>query len=299
MTKVMNENRDKPSTANFFWEGILTNYEAASINSFVNNNFTVNLWTYGNKSFPKLSKKVQIKDATEILPIKLLNSLNQNFQKANYSSFSNLFRYKLLDVYGGWWFDTDCFCLKKVEEFEGIISGQEYVLGLERENYVGSAVMYFKENNLLKNIEDEAYRLIKKNNNKLKWGEIGPDLITEIVISKGLINNMMEPEFFFPISPNEISKLFTSNTKIINDNITDKALVCHTWNEMFRKYNINKTIFPPKDSFLFNQFEINQIKHTKSEKIYNNFFTFRFSPLLSIFFKMYSRIKVTIKNYLS
>ena len=92
----MNENRHKPSTANFFWEGILTNYEAASINSFVNNNFTVNLWTYGNKSFPKLSKKVQIKDATEILPIKLLNSLNQNFQKANYSSFSNLFRYKLL-----------------------------------------------------------------------------------------------------------------------------------------------------------------------------------------------------------
>ena len=157
----MVKNRNKPNTANFFWEGVLTNYEVASINSFVNNNFEVNLWTYSQNSFSKMSKEVKIKDASEILPINLLSSLNQNFQKANYSSFSNLFRYRLLNVYGGWWFDTDCFCLKNVSEFKNIISGREYVLGLERKNYVGSAVMYFTETDLLENIENQLNKAIK------------------------------------------------------------------------------------------------------------------------------------------
>ena len=98
----MNEKRHKSNTANFFWEGSLTNYEAASINSFVNNGFKVNLWSYGQKTFSKISEKVNIKNASDILSIELLDKLNQNYQKANYSSFSNLFRYKLLDIYGGW-----------------------------------------------------------------------------------------------------------------------------------------------------------------------------------------------------
>lgn len=290
----MVKNRNKPNTANFFWEGVLTNYEVASINSFVNNNFEVNLWTYSQNSFSKISKEVKIKDASEILPINLLGSLNQNFQKANYSSFSNLFRYRLLNVYGGWWFDTDCFCLKNVSEFKNIISGREYVLGLERKNYVGSAVMYFTETDLLENIENQAYEVIKKNNNKLKWGEIGPDLITDTVISNGLINNILNPDYFFPVSPNNISKLFESN---IDMNYFKDAFICHSWNEMFRKYNVNKEIFPPKNSFLFNQFKINQIKYESDQRIYSKPFILRFNPIFSILFKIYSRMKVSIKNY--
>lgn len=290
----MVKNRNKPNTANFFWEGVLTNYEVASINSFVNNNFEVNLWTYSQNSFSKISKKVKIKDASEILPINLLGSLNQNFQKANYSSFSNLFRYRLLNVYGGWWFDTDCFCLKNVNEFKNIISGREYVLGLERKNYVGSAVMYFTETDLLENIENQAYEVIEKNNNKLKWGEIGPDLITNTVISNGLINNILNPDYFFPVSPDNISKLFEPN---IDMNYFKDAFICHSWNEMFRKYNVNKEIFPPKNSFLFNQFKINQIKYERDQRIYSKSFILRFNPIFSILFKIYSRMKVSIKNY--
>lgn len=290
----MVKNRNKPNTANFFWEGALTNYEVASINSFVNNNFKVNLWTYSQNSFSEISNEVEIKDASEILPITLLGSLNQNFQKANYSSFSNLFRYRLLNVYGGWWFDTDCFCLKNVSEFKNIISGREYVLGLERKNYVGSAVMYFTETDLLENIENQAYEVIKKNNNKLKWGEIGPDLITDTVISNGLINSILNPNYFFPVPPNNISKLFDSN---IDMNYFKDAFICHSWNEMFRKYNVNKEIFPPKNSFLFNQFKINQIKYESDQKIYSKPFILRFNPIFSILFKIYSRMKVSFKNY--
>ena len=50
----MKENRHKPSTANFFWEGTLTDYEVASINSFVRNDLTVNLWTYNKNTFSEI-----------------------------------------------------------------------------------------------------------------------------------------------------------------------------------------------------------------------------------------------------
>ena len=292
----MKANRHKPNTANFFWEGALTEYEVASINSFVRNDFSVNLWSYSKNSFSEISTEVKIRDASEILPIDLLKKLTQNLQKANYSSFSNLFRYKLLDVYGGWWFDTDCFCQKNVVEFEKIIINRDYVLGLERENYVGSAVMYFTDTKLLNQIEDKAYELIKENNYRLKWGQIGPDLITDVVISKKLIDNILDPTYFFPVPPNKIGKLFTPNLEKIEENTISNSFVCHTWNEMFRKYNINKTIYPPKNSFLFNQFHINNIEYRNERKIYSKLFMLRFNPVISILFKLFSRIKVTIKN---
>ncbi len=293
----MRENRHKPDTANFFWEGTITDYEVASINSFVRNGFSVNLWTYSQNSFAEISKEVEIKDASEILSIDLLNKLTQNLQKANYSSFSNLFRYKLLDVYGGWWFDTDCFCQKNVLEFEKIISNREYVLGLERENYVGSAVMYFTDTKLLKQIENKAYELIEENNYRLKWGQIGPDLITDVVISKKLIDNILDPTYFFPVPPNQIGKLFNPNVQENEKNEINNSFVCHTWNEMFRKYNINKNTHPPRNSYLFNQFHINNIEYTNERKIYSKLFMLRFNLVISIVFKLFSRIKVIIKNY--
>ena len=292
----MNEKRHKSNTANFFWEGSLTNYEAASINSFVNNGFKVNLWSYGQKTFSKISEKVNIKNASDILSMELLDKLNQNYQKANYSSFSNLFRYKLLDIYGGWWFDTDCLCQKNVKYFENLISNRDYVLGLEKKDYVGSAVMYFSNTELLNEIEDNAYKLINENKYKLKWGEIGPDLITEVVIKNGLIETVLSPNYFFPVSPNKIQELF--DPKINKEEISklNDSYVCHTWNEMFRKYDINKKVFPPQGSFLYNQFKIHGILQN-NEKIYTKLLMLRFNSVISIFFKIFSRIKVTIKNY--
>ena len=293
----MIENRNKPETANFFWEGPISNYEIASINSFVKSGFSVNLWTYNQELFSEINTEVNIIDASNILKKDTLYQLNQNYQKANYSSFSNLFRYKLLETYGGWWFDSDCFCHKEVDEFVNLTKDREYVLGLEKENYVGSAVMYFNDLSLLKKIQERAYSVIENKNYRLRWGEIGPDLITETVISEGLINTIFPPDYFFPISPTNIQALFNSKISIDDKDKINQSFTCHTWNEMFRKYNINKTIYPPRNSYLFNQFHINNIEYTSERKIYSKLFMLRFNSVISILFKLFSRIKVIIKNY--
>ena len=89
----------------------------------------------------------------------------------------------------------------------------------------------------------------------MKWGEIGPDLITDIVISNGLIENILDSNYFFPISPNQIQKLFDPKNQNNNKKLIEHFFICHTWNEMFRKYNINKLVHPPVGSFLYNEFE--------------------------------------------
>ena len=293
----MIENRNKPTTANFFWEGPISHNEIASINSFVIHNFKVNIWTYSKSSEWDFISGVEIKDANQILPKSLLTQLNQNLQKSNFSSFSNLFRYRLLEEYGGWWFDTDCICMKNVDEFVHLTKGREYVLGLERKGYVGSAIMYFNNINLLMKIQDNAYKIIEKNNFKLKWGQIGPDLITEIEISEGLIDNIFSPNYFFPISPNKVNVFFESNLNSQDQSKLYNSFVVHTWNEMFRKYNINKTFMPPKNSFLHDEFKKNNILIDKKNRQYSEFFKLRFYPLISLLFKIFSRLKVTKNNF--
>ena len=60
--------------------------------------------------------------------------------------------------------------------------------------------------------------------------------------SNELIDNILDPTYFFPVPPNKIEKIFNPNIEQNEENEISKSFICHTWNEMFRKYNINKTI---------------------------------------------------------
>ena len=55
--------------------------------------FEVIVWSYEDLNLPK---GILRKDASEIISQNYLTSFNQNYQKQNLSSFSNLFRYELL-----------------------------------------------------------------------------------------------------------------------------------------------------------------------------------------------------------
>ena len=115
-------------------------------------------------------------------------------------------------------------------------------------------------------------------------------------IKKGIIDKILPPNYFFPVSPNNIQELFNPGIKQDVKSKLSDTYVCHTWNEMFRKYDINKRVFPPKGSFMYSQFETHGILQS-NEKIYTKALMLRFNPVISIFYKIFSRIKVTIKNY--
>lgn len=106
-------------TAHFFVEGKMTDFYIKCISSFVANNFDVRIWSYEKITFPSATWE----DANKILSTDLLNKIkyeHQDYTDAQSSAiaFSDLFRLELLYQEGGWWFDTDVFCLKDELEFK-------------------------------------------------------------------------------------------------------------------------------------------------------------------------------------
>mgnify|MGYP007000037758 len=80
------------------------------IESFVKNEFEVNLYTYD----PNIKiNGVNIIDANEIIKVDEVNKYNfSGYKSSPYSGLSNEFRYLLMSKNKGWWFDTDILCLK-------------------------------------------------------------------------------------------------------------------------------------------------------------------------------------------
>jgi Glycosyltransferase sugar-binding region containing DXD motif len=89
-----------------------------TINSFLSHGFTFNLWLY-NELVTPIPSRVILRNANEIIPESQVFKYPQNspidvkFGKGSYAGFSDIFRYKLLYEYGGWYTDMDVTCLKK------------------------------------------------------------------------------------------------------------------------------------------------------------------------------------------
>ncbi len=276
-------------TANFFWGGNLTPFEISNMFSFFEKGFTVNVWSYENLSLPN---EFTLKNAELILPKEQLNKFKQNFQKSNMSSFSNLFRYELLMKESGWWFDSDCICIKTAEEFADLASDKPFVLGLENNNLVGSSVMYINDKRIVKLLLDEVNQRINDNNYNFYWGEIGPYLITDVFVENNLFDRVINRNYFFSIEPENFYKLFDPKAKHYVEEQLINSFVCHTWNEMFRKFDISKEKLPPKNSYLYNH--IKEFIPSNNYSVYGLFFNIRFLPIIKYFYKTSSRMKTLI-----
>ncbi len=289
------------NVANFFWVGELTQYELLSFNSFLNNGFNVNLWTYFSKWNKKnnnlLNEKIKLKDANEIVNESYLMKFTQDSQKSNMSSFSNLFRFELLKKEYGWWFDSDCICLRDAKDFIKLNNNKQFILGLEYENYVGSSVAFISDIKIADLFLSETYKKLNSNDFNFYWGEIGPDLITETLFEKGLIGDVYSSEFFFKIPAENFYLLFDNRLTISREvsKLVEDSFVLHTWNEMFRKFLINKNKLPPRGSFLYEQMKIynGKLENTKN---YGPLLRIRFLPIFSIITKIISRLMLIIKN---
>ncbi len=286
----MNNN---PRSANFFWSGELTFYELSNLLSFKKNGFEVVVWSYEHL---KLPQGILQKNASEIITENYLTLFNQNFQKQNLSSFSNLFRYELLKKHGGWWFDSDCICLRPVEDFIKLTENKPFVLAYENPELIGSSAMYINDEEIIDLLRDEIYKRIENNDYKFFWGEIGPNLITDVFVEQNIFDKALNSKIFFPIPPSSIRLFFSAKDFTLLQEEISGSYICHTWNEMFRRYNISKSKLPPKDSFLDKY--INEYYPELKNPRYSKLMNIRFNTFLKYFFKTISRLK-TFNKYAS
>lgn len=98
----------------FWFGGPLPSWQLRCIASFSACGHPTYFWSYDTVPLPA---GIQPRNAADIVPRGLAQAWAHNAQPVHAKqTFANYFRYALIARQGGWWADTDCFCLKALPQ---------------------------------------------------------------------------------------------------------------------------------------------------------------------------------------
>lgn len=229
METIFNENK----IVHGLWIGEkLSPLELLCIRSFLNAGHQFYLWTY--QPIHNLPSETKQMDANFILPHNKVFSYS-NFNKyghgkGSYAGFSDIFRYKLLYEYGGWWTDMDITCLKSLNFHD------PYVFRLNGQKGIVGNLMKCPQYSPLMNYCYE--RSIKEMNaQNTEW------LLPVNILNEGIKKfdlHRYEKEF-----TNEDSWPLVSSYLLSFHTIPGEWYAIHWMNEEWRRFNINKDYYIP------------------------------------------------------
>jgi len=216
---------------NCLWVGdYLSTMERLALQSHLNVGHKCHLWVY--EDVKNVPEGIVVEDGNEILPMSEIFTYQTDEGKGSVSAFSNLFRYVLIHERGGWWCDTDVVCLRE------FLFQNEYVFATEKadedKSYAQITTCVFKcppKSDLMKYCIDV---INQKDRSKLKWGEIGPLLLSEAAIMTNKSSFASDIDTFCPIHWFDVEKIVMDDMPIPN------STAVHLWNEMWRRNSMDK-----------------------------------------------------------
>lgn len=145
------------------WIGsTLSKIELLTIHSFIQQGHIFHLWAYENIQ-TELPAGVIIEDANQILPSEAVfryRSANKyGHGKGSVSGFSDIFRYKLLYMKGGWWTDMDVTCLKPLNATTRYFFRKHHQLQM-----VGNVMKVPPQSKLMLDCYEQAAAEVNENN---------------------------------------------------------------------------------------------------------------------------------------
>ena len=165
----------------------------------------------------------------------------------SYAFAANIYRYRILKASMGIYVDCDVFCLKPLPE-------TNYILGWQSHKSINSAVLAAPaESDLVEQLtkfaDDPAFippwfnkkvkrkLFLKKalgmseHPSKMPWGVIGPALVTHLVKSLGLEDEVLPIDAFYPLHWSHTPLLNESGISI-DDLCTSRTYALHLYNKM-------------------------------------------------------------------
>jgi hypothetical protein len=226
---------------NALWLGErLTNLELLCLSSFVKNGIGYNLYVYDRPT--GVPEDVVLKDAAEILPpTRIFRYQAGRFNLGSVAGFSNLFRYTLIDMLGGWWVDTDICCLQPfacdVDEM--------YIQKPSKDGELGVVSGFFKApagSPVLRHCLDA---FSKKDVTQIVHGETGPRLLTEAVLTCQKQEHIVGHERFYPVGWWDYQRLLSDETLSL-----EGCFTAHFYNALITSKGIDKDgVFPAQAPF--------------------------------------------------
>jgi hypothetical protein len=204
----------------------LSSLEQLSIQSFMDHGHAFHLYAY--QDLPDLPAGAVLRDANDILPS---SHIFQYRDRKSFAAFSNVFRYKLLLERGGWWADTDVVCLRPLDlddEHVFVSETVDWRGATGPQTVVGSCLIKAPSGSAAMALA--LSRCLAKDRTTLRWGEIGPRLVGEVVEATGLRRFMRPPAAFCPIGYGAWRQLIDATPP----SLPSEAYTVHFWNEMWR-----------------------------------------------------------------
>lgn len=199
----------------------LSTMEQLSIASFLAHGHPFHLYTYGEVA--GVPAGTVVRDGEEILPAGRIFSYPE---EKSYAGFANWFRYQLLRERGGWWVDVDVVCLAPFDSSSEHVVATEQApggpvpsVGLLRAP-AGSALM-----------AEAAEICAQKDPSKLRWGETGSLLMTELLRRHALESCLVPPEVFCPLSPDQWVEVLAPRV-VVRFGEATRSL--HLWRQLWR-----------------------------------------------------------------
>lgn len=226
------------NTVHGLWiEGNLSPLELLTIHSFLAQGYHFFLWSY-DIDRSNIPEEVIVKDARAIIPEEEIFFYRQKNQfghgKGSFAGFSDIFRYKLLYEYGGWWTDMDITCLKRLPEPDYFFRANK-----TSSSAIGNLIFCMPQSPVMKWCYEQAVSSVHPLNKN--WA------LPIQILNDGI--QQFELQSYIQSISNKDSWLEVSQL-INNRKIPDEYYCIHWMNEEFRRLKISKSSFP-SDSNLY------------------------------------------------
>ena len=211
-----------------------------SVRSFLANGHAYDLYVY--EDLANAPEGVRLRDAREIMPV---SEVFRNFSHNTFATFSDIFRYRLLSQYGGWWSDTDVICLRPFDFSEDYVFSSEHRIlnGVVREVATITVMKAPPASELFQKLyEASAYR----DKSKLKWNEIGSDLLRSLLRDHALQSAVQRATTFCPIPMIGYESVVDPTVRFVFESSTFAA---HLWHELWRRKGLDVDACYPPDCF--------------------------------------------------
>ena len=221
--------------ANFgaLWVGKpLSKIEQLCLASFVYHGHNVRLYVYDMDL--EVPSGIVKEDANKIIPEKEIFIVDNS-----YGPFADMFRYKMIKETGLIWTDTDNVCMRPDWEIP------EYFFGLQGGSHelVAIGILNIPQDSSL--IKDLVSYSSKYNKNKIKWGEIGPNLLTELIKKYDLDKYVQPVKVFYPIDYWQWKYLWDKRYFNLVKQLSQDSYTIQIWNQMLNRSGLDKDRLPP------------------------------------------------------
>ncbi len=234
-----------------FWTGpVLSYYEILSLKSLVATGARVFVYTYEKDL--EVPDGVELVDASDILSGDVHEFRHANGDKS-LALHSDLFRYAVLQRYGGWYADLDIICLK-----DKLPDAKTY-FAFMADKLLNSAILKFPAHSaFMDSIMKEAWQTLPEAGMAFTDAarvSVGPTLFTRMIYEQGMDHLVLPKSKAYELAYHETMVFFdpakceATMARLAGSDFT------HLWNEEWRMIRIPKNFGPPKGSFLDAMFE--------------------------------------------